>query len=329
MKKKRRKLLLLLLDAALVLGLVLGVSFCVKRIYERDRLLAGDALNRRFATSIRYRGTDYPLKRNLTTVLLIGTDNFDDERERELEAYYNNRMADFVGVLVFDHDAKTVTPFQISRDTMCQVPWISVNGIQGGTELEQITFAHTYGSGREDSCINTRTAVENLLFGVPMQSFLSFTMDTVPLMNDLVGGVTVTLEEDLPDLGEEYVKGAELTLWGDAALRFVRYRRHDVVDANRYRMGRQRQYLAGFTDSARAAAAKDPELAVKAFDTVDRFLCTDLSVEKVSDMVDRLCEYEILPVVSPEGSYREGLYYAEFYPDEDSLWSCVKGVFCA
>ncbi len=42
------------------------------------------------------------------------------------------------------------------------------------------------------------------------------TMDVVPILNDSVGGVTVRLTEDLPALGEEFVKDAEITLHGQS-----------------------------------------------------------------------------------------------------------------
>ena len=159
-------------------------------------------------------------------------------------------------------------------------------------------------------------------------------MDAVPVMNDLVGGVTVTLEDDVPALGEEYVKGVTVTLHGSEALRFVRQRDTSVLESNAIRMSHQRLYLAGFTDAARAAAARNQNLAVDAFKAIDRFLCTDLTVNHISDLVENLCEYEILPVVTPDGSYSrndrfvEGLYHAEFDVDEKSLWDCVYAAFC-
>ena len=98
---------------------------------------------------------------------------------------------------------------------------------------------------------------------------MAFTMDAVPVMNDLVGGVRVTLTEDMPDLGKEYVKGAEIQLRGNAALRFVRTRSLEIVNANAYRMQRQQQYLAGFTEAARTVAAKNQNLAVEAFKAIE------------------------------------------------------------
>ena len=275
-------------------------------------------------------GKEYPLKRRMETVLVIGTDNFNDNEAADsgIVSFYNFDQADFIAVLAFSEDEKSVTPFQINRDTMCSVPWLGVNGIVGGHSFEQIALAHTYGSGREDSCENTANAVSNLLFGTPIDHYIAFTMDAVPVLNDLVGGVTVTLEDDLLTLGEEHVKGAEVTLHGKDALRFVRQRDILIDDSNITRMKNQRMYLAGFTDAAREAAAKNPNLAVDAFKAVDGFICTDMTANTISELVDKLVSYSVAPVISPAGEVKLGAEFAEFYADEKDLQKCVKNAFC-
>ncbi len=121
---KKTKGVLLVLDAILVIGLIVGLLFYQKRAREKEaREISTEDLSRRFAESIRHEGRDFPLNRHLSTVLLIGTDNFvDDSKQNDVEAFYNNNLADFLVILVFDHSRKTVTPFQICRDTMCDVP---------------------------------------------------------------------------------------------------------------------------------------------------------------------------------------------------------------
>ena len=333
---KRKSLFLIIL--LLILGS--GLGFMVYKVQRQaDSEVIAEAGTSEHADHsseyILYNGQNYPVLRRFSSILVIGTDNYADTTDN-VKKYgnYNYQFADFLAVLVFDHDHKTVTPFQINRDTMCEVPWLMPSGKIGGYEWMQINFSHTYGQGKEDSCENTVDAVRKLLFNAPVDHYLAFTLDAVPIMNDLVGGVTVTLEDDIPSLGEAYVKGATVTLRGNDALRFVRQRDTAVLESNATRMAHQRLYLAGFTDAARAAAARNTDLAVDAFRAIDRFLCTDMTVNNISEIVNNLVEYEILPVVTPSGTYSqtdryvEGLYHAEFQVDEKSLWDCVRSVFC-
>ena len=332
MKKKTNRILLVLL---ILLVCVMGIGLWLAQQHARREDMSKTSeedLARRYRPSVMYQNQSYPLKRNLSSVLLIGTDNYVDDPDQIIDDnyYHNFNYADFLVILVFDHSAKTVTPFQINRDTMCEVTRVNIENQPLVSRIMQITLSHSYGSGKEDSCINTRNCVEKLLFEVPIDNFFAFTMDAVPLINDLIGGVTVTLESDIPSLGSKYVSGATVTLMGKNALSFVRYRDRSRIDGNLTRMTNQRLYIDGFTAAAREAAAKDSELAVKAVKLADRFLCTDLTVDRVQRMVDDLLTYELLPFITPDGEYdhKEGERFVGFYVDEDSLWSCVHATFC-
>lgn len=333
MKKKTN---LLLLPLVILLACMLGFGFYyVQQKAKQEDLskVSQEDLARRYRPSIVYHLQSYPLKRHMSSVLLIGTDNFADDDKQNLddEYHHNSNFADLLIVLVFDHSKKTVTPFQIGRDTMCDVPRVNTAGEQLVSRYAQITYAYTYGTGKEDSCVNTRNCVKRLLFQVPIDNYISFTMDTVPIINDLVGGVTVTLENDIPALGKAYVKGARIKLMGKDALRFVRYRDTSLMDSNLSRMSNQRLYMNSFTSAAREAAGKDPDLAAKAFKLVTPFIHTDLTVDHVQRIVNDLLAYELLPFVTPDGEYdlKEGERFPGFYVDEDSLWACVKATFCA
>lgn len=328
MLKKINKKTILIIDAVVLILLIAAVLF--SQLEKNDAPDSQDDIDSFYARFIEYDGQVYPVRRGLQSVLLIGKDAMEGRRpESDVEAFYNDDLADFLLLMVFDHEKKTVTPFQINRDTMCDVPWISVNGLVGGYYPMQITMAHIFGSGKLDSSKNVVSAVTGLLHGAPVDHFFTFSMDTVPILNDLVGGVTVTLEDDVPTLGEQYVKGAKITLKGEEALRFVRTRALDRVDANVARMGRQRLYMNAFLNQARTKIEKDPEFIVKAYDKIERFLITDLTVENISEFVDDFYDYEVLPIVTPTGTYTlSEQSTAQFHPDEASLWDCVRSTFC-
>ena len=327
-KTKRSKIIILIVDFVALLLLLAAVFVTQKEKAEVPD--TQDDVDSYYARFIEHEGEVFPVKRGLQSVLLIGKDVMEAERDPdEIEAFYNDDLADFLLLMIFDHDRKTVTPFQINRDTVCDVPWLSVNGLVGGYKQMQITLAHTFGTGKHDSSKNVVLAVTGLLSGAPVDHYFTFSMDTVPILNDLVGGVTVTLEDDIPSLGEKYVKGAAITLKGQEALRFVRARSHDRVDANVPRMAHQRLYMNAFLNQARGKIESNPEFIVDAFDKVEPFLTTDLTVETVSQLIDDFYQYEVLPIVTPSGSYTlASNSTAEFHPDESSLWDCVHGAFC-
>ena len=328
-KNKKTKRILLLIELVVLIALAVVVILAQRE--KNDTPDVQDNVEDYYARFINYKNQTYPVKRGLQSVLLIGTDTLEaKQKPSEIEAFYNDSLADFLLLMVFDHDRKTVTPFQINRDTVCDVPWLSVNGLVGGYERLQITMAHVFGSGKHDSSKNVVNAVTGLLFGAPVDHYFRFSMDTVPILNDLVGGVTVTLEDDIPRLGEKYVKGATITLKGQEALRFVRSRDISRLESNVPRMAHQRLYINAFVDQARKKIEKNPEFVIDAFDRVEPFLVTDLTVETVSHLVNDFYEYEVLPTVTPsKGTYTVSVRdTAEFNVDEEELWKCVHSTFC-
>ena len=327
LRTPRTRRIILIVDLVVLVLLIVAVVFAQ---LEKSGASGMDDTDSFYARFINYQGQVYPVKRGLESVLLVGTDNrLEDEEPPKVEAFYNDGMADFLLLMVFDHNKKTVTPFQINRDTVCDVPWLSVNGLVGGYVPLQITYAHSFGSGKQDSSKNTVSAVNNLLFGAPVDRYFTFSMDTVPILNDLIGGVTVTLEDDIPALGEEYVKGATIKLKGEEALAFIRTRVHDRLDANVTRMSHQRLYMDAFSAQAKTKIANNPEFVVDAFEKVERFLNTDLSVEDVSHLVDDYYDYTVLPMITATGHYEQAEdKTAQFFPDEASLWNCVHSAFC-
>jgi hypothetical protein len=68
---------------------------------------------------------------------------------------------------------------------------------------------------------------------------------------------------------------------------------------------------------------------MRAFRVVEKFLCTDLTVDNISRMLENINEYEVRPAVTPDGAYQEGEQFAEYIVDDHSLWECVHSVFCA
>ena len=322
----------------LAAAVLVAASLCAYIFFQvrHERIPgAGDALHS--GVTLTYQGEERRVRPYIHTLLLLGIDQFSEADTAEesgwnfsFAAPRNNTQADFIALLVFDLKARTVTPIQLNRDTMCNVPYLSLNGNVLGTQFEQLALAHNAGSGKEDSCRYVAAVVSDLLMGARVDHFLSLNMDAVPLVNDMVGGVTLTMDEDYISEsanGLSLHKGDVVELKGADALSFLRMRRHDRVDANAARMGRHRLYLDAFAKQAKAASRQNPDLIADSFDELTPYMFTDLDLNSYSDHLYWLSYFDILPVQSPEGDYRMGQEWAEFYPDEASLWQLLKAAF--
>lgn len=271
-----------------------------------------------------YNGTAYARREDLETLLLLGVDKFEGETP---EGYLNNQQADFLLLLVMDKQHETCTPIQLNRDTMTQIQILGVTGEPAGTFTGQLALAHTYGSGEEDSCENTVLAVENLLYGMEIDHYVSLTMDGVALLNDLVGGVTVEVLDDFSGIDDSLVQGETVTLQGQQALTYVRSRGGLEDSSNLHRMERQRQYLSALQQQLKAAVQQEDGFTLDALLQLNEYMVSDCTVNQLSDLGDSLAAYQVSDILTTPGDAQEGEEFMEFTVDEAALQQLVMDVF--
>lgn len=326
-----KKIVLLLLCAVLLGTILLGVLFAHKQTAQTPIENAGAAVNAEVKSkALTYQGQEYPLKAHLQTVLLIGTDTLEkyEEQTEGVKRFYNHNQADFLMLLALDRDAGTAQLIQLNRDTMTDVPWLDVLGDYGGTEVKQLCLAFNYGDGGRKSCENTVDAVSGLLFDLPIDNYIQIPMTAVGPLNDLVGGVPVTIEEDLTAVDPAFQAGQTLRLTGSQAEKFVRARMVLENDTNLARMKRQRAYMDSFQACAREAINTDSDFTMKLLETLSDFLQSDMTAQQLSDLVTQLDNADISPIRYADGKLLLGEKYYEFYPDQASLWEIVKAACC-
>lgn len=276
-------------------------------------------------TSVKYNGTEYVLKDQVETFLVMGLDKFEGAVTND--SYNNDQQADFLMLFVFDNDAQTCTAIHINRDTMASMNILGVAGQKIDTVTKQIALAHTYGNGREVSCRNTADAVSGLLLGMKVDHYISLTMDAVPIFNDFVGGVEVTVLDDFAGIDDTLVKGETVTLLGDHALHYVRTRYGLEDSSNSTRMERQKQYLKSLYAKTQQCMENDDEFIVEASLKMADYIVSDRSVTQLQELMRKVSAYEFVEISSFEGESVLGEQFIEFYPDEDSIQNIVMDLF--
>ena len=274
---------------------------------------------------VYWNGKWYRRAADREAYLFIGVDNRGTTEAAKEQG--GGGQSDVLLLLVIDHADASFRVLQFDRDTMTNVPVLNVGGEVVGSRYMQLALSHSYGDGMEQSGENTVRAVSNLLYGVPIDGYASLLMDSIPILNDMVGGVTVTVEDDLTSVDAALVQGETVTLMGEHAMHFVHARR-DVGDGtNIARMRRHRTYLRGFEQQLRASMADDPEFVLKLYASLKDYLVTDISSGVLSRAAQQCLQYENGGTLTIEGESRQGEKLMEFYPDEDALRELVLDLF--
>lgn len=266
-----------------------------------------------------YNDQWYVKKAGLETILLMGVDKYKDDDD--WDSYINPQQCDFIMAIILDHNNKTYTPLHINRDTMTNINILDVNGQLSGSMKAQIALSHTFGTGGADSCQNTVDAVSQLLSGEAIAHYISVTMDAIPIVNDAVGGVKVTVMDDFSNIRSDFIQGEEITLIGEQALAYVRVRKglQDEDDTNLHRMERQRQYMSALKSTFESKIDDNPGLVLSVLMGISDYMVSDCDIYDLSDIANNALEYEAQEIRYLKGEAVLGERFVEFYYDEDAL----------
>lgn len=272
--------------------------------YENDNLM-------------EYGGKTYREKSNLTTILLVGIDT---EGSTKISPYRSGGQADFLRLIIIDREKKSVSQLQIDRDTMAPITILGVLGNVSGIRTAQLCLSYGYGDGKEKSCELTADAVSKFLSDISIDYYISMNLDGISVLNDMLGGITVTLEDDFSELDPAMTKGATLTLMGEQAELFVRSRKTVGIGTNESRMKRQEEYITEASEILLRYINEDDQFVGKLYDALSSYLVTNMSRGRLINEVWSAKEYRREDVLKIDGTYRVGTDgFLQYHTEESDL----------
>lgn len=285
-----------------------------------------DSVEEHVKKTITRDGIDYFPRQDIDVFLFMGIDKFGPVEDSG--SYNNDGESDTIMVMVFDHTNEKIDILHLNRDTIVEMPVLSIDGKNAGTTTGQLALAHTYGSGLEDSCENTCKTVSNMLYGISIDHYIAMHMDAIAIMNDKVGGVTVQIKDDFSQVDPSLTMGT-MTLKGEQAISYVRSRKGVGNELNISRMDRQKEYMDGFVSLVAEKTNSDASFWVSAYEEIDSYIITDCSVNALSEMLEDYDSYELSQIVIPKGESVKGEEYMEFYLDKDAFEKVILQMFYA
>ncbi len=312
------------LFVAAVLILVLVMIYSGLQIMESTVFRSEDSSDYVSKTVVR-DGIEYYPRSDVTVVMLLGID--DEGPARDSGTYNNTGGADMVTLLIFDEKKQQCDLLVLNRDSMVEMPVLGLTGKQAGTDYGQLALSHTYGSGLEDSCVNTRTTVSDMLHGIRIDHYVSLHMDGIGILNDAVGGVEVTIQDDFSAVDPTLVQGQTIRLDAKQAMSFVRSRQGVGSGLNISRMGRHEQYMRSFVTQLKDQLANNPLYASQLLSQVSDYTVTDCSTTELNRLAKNYGDYPIGQVYTPEGENKFGGQYYEFHLDQEALTDLTLELF--
>ncbi len=323
MRKRFDLVKLLVLTAIPVLVLVMIYSGL--RIWESTVFYGTTEETPTVSKTLTRDGVDYFPRQDITVILLMGIDQ--DGPAADSGVYTNQGTSDTNLLLVLDDTNETYSILALNRDTMMDIPILGIGGRPAGYIHGQLALAHTYGSGLQDSCENTRQAVSDFLYGLNIDYYMSMRMDAVGIFNDAVGGVKVHVTDDFSQVDSSIPMG-EVVLKGQQALTFLRSRQGVGDQLNLSRMERQKAYMDGFVEAFRQTVDSSPQFFLTTYNSAAPYIVTDCSDTVLTNIADKVCSYTLEQIVTPEGENVKN-EFMEFHADEQALDRLILQLFYA
>ena len=275
---------------------------------------------------ITYKNETYVKKGNLETYLIAGIDA--PGKVEKVTEYDGTGQCDVLAVIVRDRSTDQCKLLSIDRNTITAVKSLDNDGTYLDTTDIQISLAHAMGFDQQVRAENTVDAVSHLLGDQTIDGYAMVNMGAIQVVNDMVGGVTVTIEDDFSDVDPSMKKGETVTLMGEQAEKYVRSRKEISDGSNQNRMSRQSTYEEAFKPAFRNKCAENSKFPLEVYHAMEDYMTTNISAKKFCRLAILMSDENQDEKVAISGTY--GLDEDEwqtFTPDEDSLQEAILELF--
>lgn len=221
--------------------------------------------------TVLYGGKRYKRNSYIKAVLGIGVD-----RRGNLDAKNDiaeNGQSDAVFLAVHDTARNRLKILMLQRDL-----FIPITKPDGKTVYDHLSLSWAFGDGAEQSAAVTRSAVERMLIGVPIDHYIAVDMELIGDIAETAGGITVTVPNDeLAKKYPEWKRGEKVTLTKDTALKFLRYRDKGLDASPVFRMQQHRAFMLGFYSSLKKKAKQNSGVISDLYDVMSSHMITDMT----------------------------------------------------
>lgn len=328
-KRQRQITAISVLAAVVVVGVV--AIFAIQRVQSQKNYHVSGSNSIDVGAGYRYteyNGRKYQYNNRVTTLLYAGLDSTDELKSSA--TYGDKSRADSIMLVVLDESSKKLSVVAINRDTMTDVHRFSRTGDDLGTYVTHLGYAYSNGDGGKASCENLETAVSDLIGGLPIAGYIVSNQTSISKINDLVGGVTVTVpNDDLAAQFPELTKGNSVKLDDSNVRSYLQYRDTSIDFSNEGRIERQRSFVLPFMDEFGSLIRDDASGFWGKLETLDQWMQTDITKNRYLSLADAFSQTTLTPdsYYILEGEDALGELHDEFYYDEDALQELIIKLF--
>ena len=274
-------------------------------------------------------GKVYEYNQELITFLCMGIDSHSGISRTKVPGKAG--QADALVLAVINPVTEEIQIINVNRDSITDIEIYDTAGVYMGKERGQITLQYAYGDGREKSCELMEQAVSKLFYGIPIHGYAALDILAIANLNDAVGGVEVTVDEDVAVYMPEWKVGSKVVLQGEEALYYVRHRAAETQElgTNLRRIERQKEFMTAFVQKLKEKTKGNITFPLSLYDDVKKNIVTSISVEEMTYLANMALNYKfsLSNMRGMTGDLVMGEDSEEFHVNDADLKQMVIDVF--
>lgn len=332
-KKKRRPgrivLLVILIIIAALVASGFGLYFLGKKNLTESNISSIEMRAPEGAGAsggvISFDGTTYHYNENLINLLIfgVGHETLADGSERV--------VATGVFLWSYDTEKKTSRLVPVPAHLMTDCPVFDDSNEFLHMNDQQLALSYASGGTTELMRYqNVVNSVSNLLYGAPVSAYLVIDMEHISEMNDMVGGVTLRVLEDLTEYDAALIGNEQIDFTGSQAAIYVNERSvlaESEFEAENGLLSRQQQYMQGYLTTVKTAIFS-PSSIKAMLEMTREYTYSDMELPELVYMSVTLLtnnlndNVEALPINEEQAASTQ-----ELRVDQDALFSEVLTLF--
>lgn len=285
-----------------------------------------------------YNEKIYEYKEDSINFLLLGIDKKGKLDHNTDLSDWDAGQADAVFVVSLDPEEKRVSVIGIPRNSMAYVEMFDSDKSSLGYIYNQVCLQYGYAGGGELGLEATKRLVSELLYELPIHGACAINFKAIEIVTEKIGGVEVTIKEDLSILGSEFVEGNQVVIKGDNTVDYLIYRDTSVIGSPTTRLTREKEFLEALIHKAIACVKKNPAIISDVYKAILPYMNTDITLDKAVYLAMNSLDYKINSdsfyqlqgedrEVIGIGEFGEERTFNDFYLDEENLLETVVKVF--
>lgn len=265
-------------------------------------------------------GVTYYYQPDILNILCVGID-----KEGELTGidYSGNSrgQSDAIFLVSLDLKKKDIRLITVPRDTVVNLERYDVLGNYMGRTEGQIALQYAYGDGMQQSGELVTARVSEIFGTILISGYAVLDLECIQILNDMIGGVDVTMDQDYTMLDEAFVEGETVHLTGEQTMHFVRNRDTEIPASAYTRLDRQKLYLEAFAKQAKRAVKENIGLPVKILEEIRNYMVTDMSASQILYLATEVVNYDLSGdgMYILQGDIVDNNGYEWYYLNQDAL----------